>query len=208
MRDDSQLAASVFCWGLDQQIGLKGHRSMADKNEVLKRLDMKQYYGQLFPAALNGKIEITVASPFREDIHPSLSINLESGLWIDHGVGESVDFFSLEQRTAVLDFPTAVESRAAIAEGYVAQESATGPNQMTVFSNRMRFWDGRKPCFPMAAGLKGTEEQNSSMQLLRTIGGKRVPMWNNWPNTRFYGQFTIGFPHSRRAKLLQTIDLE
>lgn len=83
---------------------------MIDKQEVLERLDMREYFAQFFPQARNGHTEITVCSPFREEKHPSFSFNAESGLWCDHGTGDAGDVFAFEQRMSRCDFTTAVEN--------------------------------------------------------------------------------------------------
>ncbi len=83
---------------------------MIDKQEVLNRLDMREYFAQYFPQARNGRTEITVCSPFREENHPSFSFNAESGLWCDHGTGDAGDVFAFEQRMSRCDFATAIEN--------------------------------------------------------------------------------------------------
>lgn len=88
---------------------------MTQKEQVSARLDMRAYFGQYFPQARSGRTEITVCSPFRDDKHPSLAINAESGLWCDHGTGEGGDVIAFEQRMAKCDYSTAVQNLARIA---------------------------------------------------------------------------------------------
>lgn len=85
---------------------------MIPKEEVLARLDMRAYYAQHFPQANSGRTEITVRSPFRDDKHPSLAINAETGLWCDHGNGDAGDVIGFEQRMSRCDYTTAVENLA------------------------------------------------------------------------------------------------
>jgi P4 family phage/plasmid primase-like protien len=87
-------------------------KPMIDKQRVLERLDMREYFAQYFPQARSGRTEISVCSPFRNDEHPSLAINAVTGLWCDHGNGDSGDVFDFEQRMSRCDFPTAVEKLA------------------------------------------------------------------------------------------------
>lgn len=58
-------------------------------NDIAQRAG-RAYWREYFPVeAGNGKVEITVRSPFREDNNPSLGINIETGLWTDRTTGES-----------------------------------------------------------------------------------------------------------------------
>jgi putative DNA primase/helicase len=88
----------------------QSEKAMIDKQQVLEQLDMREYFAQFFPQARNGRTEITVCSPFREEKHPSFSVNAETGLWCDHGNGDSGDVFDFEMRMSRCDFPTAVET--------------------------------------------------------------------------------------------------
>jgi DNA primase len=85
---------------------------MIEKKEVMERLDMREYYAQFFPRVNGERTEISVCSPFREDRHPSFSVNITTGLWYDHATGEGGDVFDFEQRRTGCDFKAALGSLA------------------------------------------------------------------------------------------------
>ncbi len=55
----------------------------------------------------NDKGEIKVSAPYRTDRNPSLSINLNDGLWYDHGIDEGGDIYKLVMKTNGMTFPEA-----------------------------------------------------------------------------------------------------
>lgn len=50
-----------------------------------------------------GKGEFLTTAPYREDRHPSLTFNLEKGLWYDHALNEGGDVIDLFCRCRGLD---------------------------------------------------------------------------------------------------------
>lgn len=71
---------------------------MLKADDVLKSLDIRAYFAQRIHEARNGKTEITISSPFREDKHPSFSISLSTGLCHDFALGEGGSVFAFEMR--------------------------------------------------------------------------------------------------------------
>lgn len=55
----------------------------------------------------NAQKEITIRAPYRNDDVASLSINLDSGLWCDHGTNEGGNIYQLVMKTMKLSFPEA-----------------------------------------------------------------------------------------------------
>ncbi len=85
---------------------------MIQKERILERLDMREYFAQFFPQVRSDRTEFTMCSPFRDEVHPSFALNVENGLWFDHGNGDSGDVFAFEQRRCNCDFPTALKNLA------------------------------------------------------------------------------------------------
>lgn len=69
---------------------------MADVDRILHEIDFKVYYGKLIPDfSPNGRTEVSCLCPFHDDKSPSLSVNIETGLWHCFACGEggnAVDF--------------------------------------------------------------------------------------------------------------------
>lgn len=64
----------------------------------------RAYWREYFPVeAGNGKVEITVRSPFREDNNPSFGINIETGLWTDRATGESGNIVTFHAQMHKMD---------------------------------------------------------------------------------------------------------
>ena len=88
---------------------------MSQKEHVQANLDMREYFAQFFPQVRSDRTEFIMCSPFRDEVHPSFSLNVEKGLWFDHGNGDSGDVFAFEQRRSNCDRPTAVQNLARFA---------------------------------------------------------------------------------------------
>lgn len=80
-----------------------------DKQEVLNRIDYRSFYESFIPSLKeNGKAEAIGLCPFHDDHHPSLSINLSSGLYNCLAGCGGGDAFNFYQRLKGTDFPTAL----------------------------------------------------------------------------------------------------
>src|SRR5262245_6624472 len=67
-----------------------------DRDEILSRIDYVQFYSECIPGfRANGGTNVSCRCPFHDDHAPSLSVNVETGLWNCHGCnaqGSAVDF--------------------------------------------------------------------------------------------------------------------
>lgn len=80
-----------------------------NKTEILNRLDKAKFYQELVPSLeVNGKSEALGLCPFHNDSHPSLSVNLETGLFRCFSCDAKGDIFTFYQRYKDCDFPTAL----------------------------------------------------------------------------------------------------
>ena len=88
---------------------------MIDKNEVLTKLDKKTFYKTLVPSLKeNGRSEVVGLCPFHDDKNPSLSVNLDSGLFNCFGCGNKGDVFTFYQKVKGIDFKIALKEIAAM----------------------------------------------------------------------------------------------
>ena len=86
------------------------------KEAILSRLDKRNFYQTFLPSLkLNGKTEAKALCPFHDDRHPSLSVNLESGLYNCFSCGAGGDVLTFYQRYKDTDFPTALTELAHLA---------------------------------------------------------------------------------------------
>jgi len=91
------------------------HKSI-DKTEIPKRLDKSKFYKERIPSLqINGKPEAVGLCPFHDDTNPSLSVNLDTGLYRCYACGAKGDVFSFYMETNGVDFPTALKEMAVIA---------------------------------------------------------------------------------------------
>ena len=98
-----------------------------DKTVILSRLDKLHFYRSLLPDLReNGKPETVTRCPFHSDTHPSLSINLESGLYNCFSCGEGGDVFKFYQRIHNTDFPTALKEISRMAGVEVSPSNGHG----------------------------------------------------------------------------------
>lgn len=80
-----------------------------NKTEILNRLDKAKFYQELIPSLkVNGKKEALGLCPFHDDHNPSLSVNVETGLYCCPVCGAGGDLFMFWQKTKNVDFPTAL----------------------------------------------------------------------------------------------------
>jgi len=88
-----------------------------EKEKILSSLDFKTFYQSLLPSLRreNVKGEAIGLCPFHDDHVPSLSINIDSGLWHCFAGCGSGDVFDFYMRIKGTDFKTALEEIAEIA---------------------------------------------------------------------------------------------
>lgn len=80
------------------------------KDEVLTRLDFRSYYeGELGQLGRKGNRWFALC-PFHADTHPSLSVDLETGLWKCFGCGASGDIFGFHMQKYKSDFREALKA--------------------------------------------------------------------------------------------------
>ncbi len=80
-----------------------------NKTEILSKLDKSKFYQGLVPSLkINGKSEALGLCPFHDDHNPSLSVNIESGLFRCFSCDAKGDVFAFYERFKDVDFPTAL----------------------------------------------------------------------------------------------------
>lgn len=81
-----------------------------NKTEILNRLDKSKFYQGLIPSLkVNGKPEALGLCPFHDDTNPSLSVNVETGLFRCFSCDAKGDIFTFYQRVKGVDFTTALQ---------------------------------------------------------------------------------------------------
>lgn len=87
-----------------------------NKTEILNRLDKLKFYQKPIPSLkVNGKAEALGLCPFHDDHNPSMSVNVETGLYHCHVCGAGGDIFNFYMRLKGVDFPTALREIGKIA---------------------------------------------------------------------------------------------
>jgi putative DNA primase/helicase len=87
-----------------------------NKEQILSRLNKEALYRSLVPSLkVNGKPEALGLCPFHDDHKPSLSVNIETGLFRCFACDASGDVFTFYQRFKDTDFPTALKEIAEMA---------------------------------------------------------------------------------------------
>ncbi len=82
---------------------------MIDKQAVLERINYKSFYTQYIPSLkINGKSEALGLCLFHNDRTPSLSVNVETGLYNCFACGAKGDVFKFYQDYKKVDFKTAL----------------------------------------------------------------------------------------------------
>lgn len=71
--------------------------SIIDDLKAHQSFEPHSYYAQKFPK-FAGKTKFVTNSPFREDKHPSFSIDCTTGRWYDHGTNEGGDVLDFEAK--------------------------------------------------------------------------------------------------------------
>lgn len=89
---------------------------MMDKTAILSHLDFRAFYKAHLPNLKeNGTTEATALCPFHDDHNPSLSVNLENGLYHCFACGAKGDVFRFYQDLKKADFKTALAELGRIA---------------------------------------------------------------------------------------------
>lgn len=87
-----------------------------DKQKILHNLDKIAFYAELLPSLkINGKLEVLALCPFHDDTNPSLSVNVETGLFRCFACDAKGDVFTFYQKYKDCDFPTALQEIGKIA---------------------------------------------------------------------------------------------
>ncbi|GEM_PF-1816978 len=102
-----------------------------DKNDILVKLDKAKFYRELIPSLkVNGKPEALGLCPFHADTNPSLSVNLQTGLFRCFSCDAKGDVFAFYQKHKGVDFLTALKEIGKLAG---AVESDTEPKIVAAF---------------------------------------------------------------------------
>ena len=82
---------------------------MVDKKKLLNRINIESFYKTFitFPKGTN-KINSMAICPFHDDHHPSLSVNINNGLFNCFACGAKGDVLTFYQRIKNIDFKTAL----------------------------------------------------------------------------------------------------
>lgn len=81
-----------------------------NKTEILNNLNVENFYKSIIPSLkTNGKPDALGLCPFHEDQHPSLSVNVQTGLYRCFSCDAKGDVFTFYQRLKGVDFPTALK---------------------------------------------------------------------------------------------------
>src|SRR5215472_10010858 len=81
-----------------------------DKHEVLKKLNLFQFYIESIPTLkITTMTEATGSCPFHDDQHPSFTVNLETWLWNCHAGCGGGDVFDFVMRRDQVGFSEALE---------------------------------------------------------------------------------------------------
>src|SRR3989338_8899111 len=101
-----------------------------NKEHILSHLDFRAFYqSHIINLKENGKAQALGLCPFHDDHNPSLSINLESGLFNCLAGCGGGDVFTFYQRYKKIDFKTAIKE---IAEMHGITEAAQGKTVATL----------------------------------------------------------------------------
>lgn len=102
-----------------------------NKENILERLDKAAFYAEHIPSLkVNGRPEALGLCPFHDDHNPSLSVNVDSGLFRCFSCNAKGDIFTFYQRVKDVDFPTALKEMGEMS-GVV--ESDTKPKTVATF---------------------------------------------------------------------------
>jgi len=102
-----------------------------NKTEILNRLSKSEFYQKLIPSLkVNGKTEALGLCPFHNDVNPSLSVNVQTGLFRCFACDAKGDVFEFYKRFKDTDFPTALKE---VGEMAGVVESNTKPKVVATF---------------------------------------------------------------------------
>jgi putative DNA primase/helicase len=102
-----------------------------NKEQILSRLNKEDFYKNLVPSLkVNGKPEALGLCPLHDDHNPSLSVNLETGLFRCFSCDAKGDLFIFYQKFKDVDFPTALKEIGKMAG---VAESDTKPKTVATF---------------------------------------------------------------------------
>ena len=89
---------------------MKGKTIMVDKKKLLNRINIKSFYETFitFPKGIN-KVNSMALCPFHDDHHPSLSVNINNGLFNCFACGAKGGLIAFYQRIKNVDFKTALK---------------------------------------------------------------------------------------------------
>ena len=105
-----------------------------NKTEILNRLDKLKFYQALVPSLkVNGKPEALGLCAFHDDHNPSLSVNIETGLYHCPVCSAGGDVFTFYQKIMGVDFPTALKEIGTMAG--VVDTSVKGKVMVSHYAN-------------------------------------------------------------------------
>lgn len=80
-----------------------------NKDQIIERLDKSKFYQEMLPSLrINGKPEALALCPFHDDHNPSLSVNLETGLYFCPVCSDGGDVFKFYMRLRQVSFKEAL----------------------------------------------------------------------------------------------------
>lgn len=82
------------------------------KEKILESINFHAFYSGELNSPLKDGEEVQAHCPFHDDQHPSLSINLTTGLWHCHACGEGGDVFKFYMKKHSLSFKDALKEMA------------------------------------------------------------------------------------------------
>lgn len=95
-----------------------------NKTKILNSLNISKFYQELIPSLeINGKPEALGLCPFHDDHSPSLSVNIETGLFRCFSCDAKGDVFAFYQKYNGCDFPAALREIGAMVGGTAADVS-------------------------------------------------------------------------------------
>ncbi|KAB2836209.1 MAG: AAA family ATPase [Candidatus Brocadia sp.] len=87
-----------------------------NKTEILNNLNIEGFYKSFIPSLkTSGKADVIGLCPFHDDHNPSLSVNIETGLFRCFSCDAKGDIFTFYQRLKDVDFQTALKEMGEIA---------------------------------------------------------------------------------------------
>lgn len=141
-----------------------------DKTEILNRLDKVKFYQGLVPSIrVNGKPEALGLCPFHNDHNPSLSVNIETGLFRCFSCNTKGDIFAFYQKVKEVDFSTALRELGVMA-GVVGSD--TKPKIVATF----KYTDEAGNVLYLKERLEPGRNGRSKEFVFKHLGGDRWVM--------------------------------